>query len=214
MNTQHIYIDESGDLGLSENSSKVPVISAPITNNPGQLDRIVKNARRYRFNKELRKAKEIKFTKSSLELREYPIEKMNETTVCQGIHCIMGKGKLYSKYLRENRHKMYNFVAGFMASAIIPNSDNVEVRIDKPKGKYILRADFNQYFEQRLRIGSNIGKINTFHSHSENFSGIQLADILSGSVYQEFNNANSPYVDKIDLLHFFQTFLELWKSRK
>ncbi len=214
MKTQYIYIDESGDLGLSEKSSKVLVISALITDNPGQLDRIIKNARRYKFNRELRKAKEIKFTKSSLELREYLIEKMNETTVCQGIHCIMDKGKLYSKYLRGNKHKMYNFVAGSMASAIILDSDNVEVRIDKSKGKYILRTDFNQYFEQKLRIGSNIGKINIFHSHSENFSGIQLVDILSGSVYQKFNNTNSIYVDKIDLSHFPQTFLELWKSRK
>ncbi len=211
---QYIYIDESGDLGLSERSSKVLIISALITDDPLQLDRIIKNARRYKFNKELRKAKEIKFNKSSNELKEYLIKKLNETTGCQGIHCILDKGMLYSKYLRGNKHKLYNFVAGSLANAIILESDDVEVRIDKSKGKYVLRTDFNHYFESKLRIGSRVGKISISHSHSENFGGIQLADILSGSAFQKFNNANSLYIDMIDLSRFPQTFIELWKSRR
>lgn len=213
MGTQYIYIDESGDLGLSERGSRVLVLSALITDDPQQLDRIIRNARRYKFNRELRKAKEIKFNKSSHELKEYLIKKLNETTGCQGIHCILDKGKLYSKYLRENKHKLYNFVAGSLASAIILESDNVEVRVDESKGKQILREDFNRYFEQRLRMGSNIGKISISHNYSENFSGIQFADILSGSMYQKFNNANSHFADMINLSSFPQTFIELWKSR-
>ena len=55
MVNKYIYIDESGDLGLSEMSSKVLVISALIADDPRKLDRIIKNARRYKFSKELRK---------------------------------------------------------------------------------------------------------------------------------------------------------------
>lgn len=213
METQYIYIDESGDLGLSERSSRVLVISALITDDPQQLDRIIKNARRYKFSKELRKAKEIKFNKSSHELIEYLIMKLSETIGCQGIHCILDKGKLCSKYLRGDKHRLYNFVAGSLASAIILESDNVEVRVDESKGKQFLRDDFNRYFEQKLRMGSNIGKISISHNYSENFSGVQFADILSGSMYQKFNNANSHYVDMINLSSFPQTFIELWKSK-
>ncbi len=63
-------------------------------------------------------------------------------------------------------------------------------------------------------MGSDIGKVSISHSYSENFSGIQLADTLSGSVYQMFDNGDSRYVDMIDLSKFPQTFLELWKSRR
>ena len=210
----YIYIDESGDLGLSRKSSKVLVISALLTTDPGQLDRIIKNARRYKFSKELKGANEIKFNKSSRELREYLITKLNETIGCQGIHCILEKGKLYSKYLRENKHKLYNFVSGSLASAIILDSDSVEVRVDESKGKQILRDDFNRYFEPKLRMGSNIGKLSISHNYSENFSGIQFADILSGSIYQKYNNGNSHYADMINLSSFPQTFIELWKSRR
>ncbi len=212
MSEYFIYIDESGDLGLSERSSKVLVISALITDEPSQFDRIIKNARRHKFKKELKKAKEIKFNKSSKELREYLIKKLNETSGCMGVHCILYKEKLYSKYLREKKDKLYNFVAGTLADEITLECDNVEVRIDKSKGKSVLREDFNGYFETKLKNGSNIGKISIFHSNSENFSGIQLVDILSGSAYQKFNNENPYYVNMIDPSKFPQKFKTLWQK--
>ena len=209
--TKYIYIDESGDLGLSEMSSKVLIISALIADDSRKLDRIIKNARRYKFSKELRKAKEIKFNKSSRELKEYLIKKLNETAQCRGVHCILYKKNLTSEFLRDHKHKLYNFAAGRLANAIILEPCNVEVRIDKSKGKQILRDDFNSYFERNLRNGSSIDRINIFHSHSENFSGLQLADLLSGPVYKKFNNQDSLYVNLINQFTFPQYFKELWK---
>ena len=86
MDTKYIYIDESGDLGFSEKSSKVLVISALITNDPSKLDRIIKNARRNKFKKELKNANEIKFNKSSPKVRKYFINKLNETCSCSGVN--------------------------------------------------------------------------------------------------------------------------------
>jgi len=58
-----MYIDESGDLGLK--GSKYLVLSALMIDNPKELKRIVKNMRRNKFKKELKKAIEIKANKSS-----------------------------------------------------------------------------------------------------------------------------------------------------
>ncbi len=209
--TKYIYIDESGDLGLSKMSSKVLIISALIEDDSRKLDRIIKNARRYKFSKELRKAKEIKFNKSSHELKKYLIMKLNETAQCRGVHCVLYKKNLTSEYLRDHKHKLYNYAAGQLAKAIVLESCNVEVRIDKSKGKQILRDDFNKYFERNHRDGSLIDGINIFHSQSENFSGLQLADLLSGAVYQKFNNQSPLYVNLINQSTFPQYFKELWK---
>ncbi len=183
-------------------------------NAPEPLDRAIKNARRHKFYKELSKAKEIKSNKSSPELKMYLIKRLNEIDGIQGVHCILDKGKVYSEYLKNDKNKLYNYVAGSLASAILVDSDNVEVRIDKSKGKSLLREDFNSYFEKKLRIGSTIGKVRIFHSNSENFSGIQIADLLAWSIYQNYNNSDPSYLDLIDLQKFPQTFVELWKSRK
>ena len=67
MNERYVFIDESGDLGLG--GSKYFVITAIWTDKPEQFDRIVKNARRNKFKKELRKAYEIKANNSNKELK-------------------------------------------------------------------------------------------------------------------------------------------------
>ncbi len=211
MQKQYIYVDESGDLELSKNSSKFLIISALITDDPKQLDRIIKNARRNKFKKELKNAKEIKFNKSNPQVRKYFINKLNETLNCLGIHCILEKKKLSSFYLKENKDKLYNYVAGYLGDAIILNCDKVEIRIDKSKIKSSLREDFNNYFKQKLINGSNITDIVITHSYSENFSGIQFADLLAGTVYNKFNNCDSQYIDIIDQDKFPQTYIELWK---
>ncbi len=208
---KYIYIDESGDLGLSEMSSNVLVISALIADDPRKLDRVIKNARRHKFSKELRKAKEIKFNKSSPELRKHLIIKLNETAICSGVHCVLYKNDLRSDYLKGNKHKLYNYAAGKLAKSVTLEHCNVEVRIDKSKGKQILREDFNRYFEANLRDGSFIDGIKIFHSQSENFSGLQLADLLSGAVYQKFNNNDATYVNLINQSTFPQYFEILWK---
>ncbi len=206
----HIYIDESGDLGLSEKSSRVLVISSIMVNDPKPLDRIITNARRNKFRKELQTATEIKANKSSPELRRYLIEKLNDVKDIQGIHCILDKRKLYSEFLKNDKNKLYNYVAGPIASAINVNLDIVDVRIDKSKGKYILREDFNSYFERRLRMGSNILKVEFHHSYSQNFSGIQIADVMSWATYQKYNHSDPSY---LNMSNFPQTFIELWKPK-
>ena len=63
--TCFIFIDESGDLGLG---SKYLVLACLIVSDDKPLRRIIKNARRYKFRKELAKACEIKANKSSPEV--------------------------------------------------------------------------------------------------------------------------------------------------
>ena len=137
--------------------------------------------------------------------------KLNETAQCRGVHCVLYKKNLTSEYLRDHKHKLYNYAAGQLAKAIVLESCNVEVRIDKSKGKQILRDDFNKYFVRNIRDGSRIDGINIFHNQSENFSGLQLADLLSRPVYKKFNNQDSLYVNLINQFTFPQYFKELWK---
>lgn len=211
MSTKYIYIDESGDLGLSERSSKVLVISALITDDPKKLDRVIKNARRNKFKKELQKANEIKFNKSNNKVREYLISKLNELNQCRGVSCILYKKDIKNEHGKGDKNKMYDYVAGQLAKEIVLKWCDVEVRIDRSKGKQVLRDDFNEYFELNLKQDSNLGKISIHHSYSENFSGLQLVDILSGTLFQKYNNNNTHFFDLIDQSKFPQLLKELWK---
>ncbi len=195
---KYIFIDESGDLGLSEGSSKYLVLSALIVDNPSVLDRLIKNVRRNKFRKQLKKASEIKANKSNKKLIKYLLEKLNETKKYSVLYMILEKKKLHSVFLSENKDKLYNFVAGKLADKIILEKSHVEIRIDKSKGKQALRDDFNEYFLKRLKNKSELIKVNIYHSYSHSWSGLQFADLLAWAAFQKVEYDNEEYVDLIE----------------
>lgn len=194
---KYVYIDESGDLGL--NGSKYLILSALIVDNIVDLDRIIKNMRRNKFKKELRKAQEIKANNSSKEVIRHMLTKLNEVKNAKIFYVVLEKKKVISEYLKDNKSKLYNYVAGKLARNITLNEVDVEIRIDKSKGKQLLREDFNNYFLKNLLEKSGIRKATIFHSYSHSWSGIQFADVLAWACFQKFERNNAEYVDLIKL---------------
>ncbi|MBU4201958.1 MAG: DUF3800 domain-containing protein [Candidatus Altiarchaeota archaeon] len=86
-----------------------------------------------------------------------------------------------------------------MAKNIILENIDVEIRIDKSKGKQLLREDFNQYFLKNLSEKSDHRKAIIHHSYSHSFSGLQFADVLAWACFQKFEHNNSEYIDLIEL---------------
>lgn len=194
---KYLFIDESGDLGL--NGSKHLVLACVETCEPEKLDRIIKNMRRHKFKKQLKNAQEIKASKSSSELIKHTILKFNELNNIKVHLIILEKGKIYSDFLKKDKHKLYNYISGKLANKIIINDFNVIVRIDKSKGKQILQEDFNKYFKIKLENNSLINNIKIYHSWSHSWSGLQFADVLAWACFQKFEYRNNCYLDLIDL---------------
>ena len=105
---KYLYIDESGDLGFNEKSSKFIIISALVVDNARELDRIIKNMRRNKFRKELRKLEEIKAYKLHNKIRVYMLRKLNSVSGAKVFYVILEKRKLFSKYLRGDKN--INFI--------------------------------------------------------------------------------------------------------
>ena len=200
-----MFIDESGDLG--ERGSRFLVLSCLLINDPKKLDKIIKKMRRYKFRKQLEGASEIKANKSSKEMRKHILLKLNEVENAEVCFIVLEKRKVESDYLKNNKDRLYNYVAGKLAKEIILDKVNVEVRIDRSKGKQLLRDDFDVYFLEKLKQGSSIRKIEIFHSFSHNWSGLQFADMLAWACFQKFEHDNSDY---LDLLTLNREILYVW----
>jgi len=112
---------------------------------------------------------------------------------------VLEKKKIFSDFLKNDKHKLYNCVAGKLARNIIINNSDINIKIDKSKGKQILREDFNAYFRNCLTEKSSTVKVTIEHSYSHAWSGLQFADILAWSCFQKFEHDNSAYVDVIKL---------------
>jgi len=119
--------------------SKYLVLAALVIQDYRPLDRIIKKMRRYKFRKELRKAREIKANKSSEAVRKHMLSALNRVPNARVFYIVLEKKKLYSEYLKDNKDKLYNYVAGRLAKNIILEDVELEIRIDKSKGKHLLR---------------------------------------------------------------------------
>lgn len=193
----YMYIDESGDLGL--HGSKYLVLSALLVDTPAELDRIIKNMRRNKFRKQLKKAHEIKANKSSDEIRRYMLKKLNEVKGARVFYIVLEKKKIFSDYLKNDKNKLYNYVAGKLAKQISLNEIDIEIRVDKSKGKQLLREDFDRYFSHDLKRHAGVRKIAIHHSYSHSWSGLQFADMLAWACFQKFEHNNSEYIDLISI---------------
>ena len=203
---RYMYIDESGDMG-SRKGSKYLVISALLVDSPAQLDRIIKKMRRNRFRRDLRVFSELKANNLKDEITCYALSQLNSVRNAQVFHMIFEKKKLYSEYLKNDKHKLYNFVAGKLARNILLQGVDVEIRIDKSKGKQVLQDDFNGHFEKCLREKSDIYKVKIFHSYSHAWSGLQFADLLAWAAFQKVEHNNPKY---IELLTISQEAYNVW----
>ncbi|MFH1637842.1 MAG: DUF3800 domain-containing protein [Candidatus Woesearchaeota archaeon] len=192
---KYIYLDESGDLGLR--GSRYLVISALIINNPKEINRIIKNMRRNKFKKQLKKAYEIKANKSSEKIVKHMLKKLNEIEGAKIFHVILKK-KSIQNYNR-GKDKLYDYVAGKLAKNIILDAYDVEIRVDKSKGKQILQEDFNKCFLKNLHKNSRIAKTKIYHSYSHGWAGLQFADVLAWSCFQKYEHSNSEYMLLIKL---------------
>ncbi len=190
-----VFIDESGDLGL-ENGSKFLVLAALFVDDCAPLDRIMKNARRNKLREVLKGADEVKANKSSDYVVEYFLGKLNSVPNCSVVFTVLEKSRVKSEFLKNDAHKLYNYVAGKLARSISEDSRELFVRIDKSKGKLLLREDFDAYFRSRLKEKVDV-KIE--HSYSHNFSGLQFADLLAWACFQKFEHGNPKFIGLIKI---------------
>jgi len=203
-----MYIDESGDLGFKKGCSKFIVISALVVDDSRELDRIIKNMRRGKFKKELKKANEIKANKSSTRVISYMLKKLNSVSEAKIFHIVLEKRKVFSGYLKNDKHKLYNFVAGKLARNILMSNINIDMKIDKSKGNILLRKDFDEYFKKKLKEGCDYVECKIEHSYSHSWSGLQFADVIAWSCFQKFEQDDNSY---LEALNIEQEFYTVWK---
>ena len=190
-----VYIDESGDLGLSSQSSSHLIITALIVSDPLLLNRIIKKLRRNSsFKKELKDCSELKGNKASKALKKYVLSRLNEIEEIRVIHIVFEKQNLTSVYLSKDKHKLYNYIAGKIAEYIASESCDLIIRIDKSKGKQALIDDFNKYLESKFKNVGFCHNLTIYHSNSNAWAGLQLVDVLAWAEFQKVCRRNDEYI--------------------
>ena len=184
----YIYIDESGELSKQ---SKYFVIVAIKVSNPKKMDSLVKKIR-YKYKKDLGNLQEIKGYVIDDYIVKKILNKVNNMD-CEINAVFLDKKNLYKIPNSNDYNKSYDYVASKLAKKIYINN-TTSIFVDKSKNKQKEIEDFNREFKSNL---NNFKKypITIEHVNSMNYSGLQVVDVISWSLFQSLENKNSEFID-------------------
>lgn len=199
-----IYIEESGDLGFSERSSKFFVIGAVIAPDEACITHCFKKVRKT-LGKTKKNAPEIKSynTDDVIKRRVY---KCISKCDAKFAYLLLRKEQVF-KDLREKKPILYNYLIGSLILKILQEfkrDDITEIVLDKSEYSYT-REHFNEYLADKMLctgyydLGS-IDLLTILHTDSRGCPGIQVADFIAGGVFRYYRDNDdtfySSYIDK------------------
>lgn len=188
----YIYIDESGDLGTKKASSKYFIMAAIKVENSKKLDNIIKKTRRD-FKKKMLTSNEIKGGNLPYDLKIKILKKLKN--IDYNVFIIVFDKENRYKLGYEDNKKVYDILASKLAKLIDIDKPTF-IFIDKSKNKQEEIDNFNELFLNKL---NNIKKqpIKMEHADSMHYKGLQMADLISWSTFQNFENDNPKFLDII-----------------
>lgn len=213
-----IFIDECGDLGFSEKSTKFFIISFLLAYNPWEVRfparRLLKRLRQRRKYKH----NELKFSKAKHNVRIKILEDIC-TYDCFFGFVILSKYKVHD-HLRQDLNLLYRYVViDPIMEMILPflaEREKLVVNVDRSLSRKKVQQDFNSYVELKSYYFSKASnrqallyrdQIMTNHVDSQKEPCLQIADCLAGAEFQRFERKIYNYHNIID--HKIRP--ELWR---
>jgi hypothetical protein len=201
------YVDESGDLGFSEKSTKFFVVAYMATSSSATIRTEMKRLLRRFHEKRVyhRKQNELKFCRMNDYCRRKVLQKIVQFDDSFG--AIVVEKKYVKEHLRAKLAILYNWIVVHnIVSALIPNLEagqKIHITFDKslPKARI---TEFNHYVREKASYlffekGSCLPEncLESNHIASELEPCLQAVDAIAGAYFHKCEKANSCYVDII-----------------
>lgn len=202
----HIFLDESGDLGFTDKSSKYFVLTGLITEEPKRIQKCIKHVRKTLRKKDKRMV-ELKFHSSSPALRVKVLKKLSEQKL--SVYSIVVDKETVFERLREKKEIYYNYISGLLLwqGLTFPIGKKIKVVMDKRVyGKN--REEFDKYIKNKITFNlRRRPNIEILHIDSKKEPALQAVDFVSGAIHRKFRDGDETYFSiiknksNIQLLH-------------
>jgi len=191
----HIFIDESGDLGFSNGSSKFFIITMVISSDIRALERVIKKAR-----KSL-----IKKYKNNRELHAYHVDKNTRKRILKDISLIHGLKILciildketlsvdaYSKNNYLYVQATISLLNRLNVLQLVSPNESVYACMDRKDTSKYLRHSFEQAILTSLK-GKYTGDIKITLKGSHEEKALQVADFISWAIFRKYEQSDLYY---------------------
>jgi len=188
---KYIYIDESGDLGFSEKSSRYFIIACAVIDDDKthiQFKRIPKKVKIKKIDKKTRKNAEIKFSNSSPHIRKFFLEAANRLPI--RIYALILNKKHARQKIVSNIPVLYNYLIG----VLLENASYDQLM----KGKLTICLDrcmsrdqignFEMYAKTEfLKKFNNFPDFSITHESSSSNECLQVVDFICSAFGYKYN---------------------------
>lgn len=194
---KYIFLDESGELGFKEKSSKYFVITL-LSCDEGEiytLRRIIRKVREKIIKKKLKRYPELKGNNSSDKIRIEVLQRFVKTN-SEVFVVILDKSKVY-EYLKDKKDKLYNYISNLILNECSFDNPSVCLIVDKSKSKRSLREDFDSYIRNKLNKKSQLCNLKIKHENSQNEACLQVLDFVSWAIFRNYEFQDSWFMNII-----------------
>jgi hypothetical protein len=195
----HLFIDESGDLGFSKDSSRWFVFTIALTNNKRALEKVIKRARAT-LRKKFHAVGELHAYHADEFTRKRVLKALADTTDLQVLCVVLNKQKVYVD-LQNQKNYLYNYVANILldrlhTKQIVAIDEHLDICFDRKDTKKNLRSNFMQYLQGSLATKRN-GKIDITLRASHEEKALQAVDFISWAIFRKYERGDFEYYELI-----------------
>ena len=187
-------MDESGDLGFGSKGSKYFILACVRINDDEthiKFRRIPKEVRERTLTKKAKKQSELKFSNSSLLIRERFLSRVAKLNV-EVLTLIIEK-RLTQKQLQENLPILYNYLIKILlekAFSGLPIDNKLILCLDKSMSQ-IQGENFEAYVKTEFVYLFNvIPSVEILHESSNHNECLQVVDFICGAFGYKYNTSN------------------------
>lgn len=194
---KYIFLDESGELGFKDSSSKYFIITL-LSCDEGELyslRRIMKKVREKIIKKKLKKYPELKGNNSTDKIRFDVLDRFMKTN-SEVFVIILEKSKVY-EYLKGKKNKLYNYISNLIINECSFDNPCVYLIVDKSKSNRSLREDFDNYIRKMIKDKNHLDKLIIKHENSQSEACLQVLDFISWSIFRNYEYKDSRFFEKI-----------------
>jgi len=186
-----VCFDESGNLGGGR--GRYFVIVALQTTNPKRLKNIVQ---RFTLKQSL---SEIKGTELSVTQRQDLINELNQKNDYEVSYIILDKVHFQRKDLL-GKNILFNYLSAFVCEDIFKAStENILLCFDNRTVKTTSKHALPEYLGTKCIEWDVKNQLNVQFYESQNHRLIQIADLLSNTIYQSYNNSTKHFYNQINI---------------
>lgn len=184
----YVYLDESGDLGFAQGSTKYFTIAFVTMENPISFRRCVKKVKvKYHIPRNV----ELKGNTTRKTIKEDLLHEFAKLDI--EVHAITVRKTNVDLKLRKDTNIFYNYMVGLsLVERILeePRDATVVINVDRRITSVTSGFNFNQYLRYRIWYDRERRDIdlNIHHLDSHQAYAIQGIDIICNSIFRKYNS--------------------------